>query len=285
MSGTSVNLLPGGRGPQLPTGISASSAMAPDGGADSIAGVAGAVLIPTAAFIVTFIVLFNLSVYIAQRPKQKPAFVHNRDMVARGVPAPSSDVNTDERTSFLSDNNFRQTHDATTLHLDTSDTTQLDVSTSSQLTYSFDLSTIHEEEDTDLQPLSTRHSTLASMQEEKKKGLKRKHNFKLLKASSQSEVIDTTKHIPSSQFVYGCAEFEGRIWPTAKVIGGRWVWVGENTKVFAGIEDSDEEIHVLKTADEARAIFNADNVGWSEEDVIFVENWDAVIAYLEDDWS
>ncbi|KAJ3409324.1 hypothetical protein HDU80_001784 [Chytriomyces hyalinus] len=282
MSDTTVNLLPGGRGPQLPAGISASSALAPDGGADSIAGVAGAVLIPTAAFIVTFIVLLSLSVYIVRRQKQMPVFVRNRDMAATvaSVHSSSEDNFTDERTTFLSDNNFRQAHD-TVLHLDTSDAAQLDVGTSSQLNYSFDLSTIHEEEDPDLQPLSTHHSTLASMREEKKV-LKRKENFKLLKASSQSESIDTT-HIPSSQFVYGCAEFEGRIWPTAKVIGGRWVWVGENTKVFSGSEDSNEEIHVLKTADEARAIFNADNVGWSEEDVIFVENWDALIAYLEDD--
>ncbi|KAI8621944.1 hypothetical protein BC830DRAFT_1163281 [Chytriomyces sp. MP71] len=135
---------------------------------------------------------------------------------------------------------------------------------------------------------STHSKVLSGIEEDgevQKRRLKRRENFAVLKKVSAAGLLDSyyvdLAVVKPSAFVYGCAEYDGRLWPAAKIQNGRWVWVGENANVFSTDEDDEDAIFVLDSVEEARRIFDEELTGWNDEEA-FVESWELLISFFED---
>ncbi|KAI9334078.1 hypothetical protein BDR26DRAFT_867290 [Obelidium mucronatum] len=82
----------------------------------------------------------------------------------------------------------------------------------------------------------------------------------------------------------GYVQYNGNRWPVAKAIGGRWVWVGENTQVYRGAEDRDHEVVRLNSAQEARSVYlrelaNTDSE-FSDLQQKLYENWELFLTFF-----
>ncbi|KAJ3238237.1 hypothetical protein HDU81_008219 [Chytriomyces hyalinus] len=81
------------------------------------------------------------------------------------------------------------------------------------------------------------------------------------------------------KIVFGTIAYESRRWPVAKAVGGRWVWIGENTQVYRGARDEEGDVVVLHGKEHARAIFEEEKRKPGVADPKLMEHWEILMSF------
>ncbi|KAI8830125.1 hypothetical protein BJ741DRAFT_621147 [Chytriomyces cf. hyalinus JEL632] len=81
------------------------------------------------------------------------------------------------------------------------------------------------------------------------------------------------------KIIFGTIAYETRRWPVAKAVGGRWVWIGENTQVYRGARDEEDDVVVLHGKEHARAIFEEEKRKPGVTDAKLMEHWEILMSF------
>ncbi|KAJ3266481.1 hypothetical protein HDU77_000581 [Chytriomyces hyalinus] len=81
------------------------------------------------------------------------------------------------------------------------------------------------------------------------------------------------------KIIFGTIAYETRRWPVAKAVGGRWVWIGENTQVYRGAQDEEGDVVVLHGKEHARAIFEEEKRKPGVTDPKLIEHWEILMSF------